>query len=146
MELARGRDSLSRLELVRIPPVARRQMLEGGVPRVVLHLPEMAELVREEILSRVRAPEQDRPPERIAVVAAKARHTEEPRRDAHAHTREIDRRGVQVEPIEPGLRSLEPRAKVGLSHPGSSSGPGRAPSRGSRPGPGCTPASRSANA
>ena len=46
----RARDGGSRLELVQVLEVARRHVLPGRVPQVVLRLPDVAELVGEQVV------------------------------------------------------------------------------------------------
>src|ERR671919_2168602 len=111
---ARLGDRPARLELVRVPPVARRQVLEAHVPGPVLHLPDVAQLVRDEVVGCPRVLEQDRSPERVAGVAAEAGDPEEPRRHKDANALEPDGPRVVLEPVEPGLRSGQRRGD--LSH------------------------------
>jgi hypothetical protein len=70
----------------------------------------VAELVREQIRRRVLVADDDRPPERVAVVAAEAGDPEESRLDEHADTRERDGDLVEIEPVEARLRAFEPLA------------------------------------
>src|SRR5712691_8995863 len=74
---------------------------------MVLHLPDVAELVHEQVLAGVLRPEQDRAVERVPVEAADPRKPEEPRDDENAHTAQRDRPRVEVEPVEPLLRLRE---------------------------------------
>ena len=73
----------------------------------MLSLPDMAELVRHEIVGRVGALQQDRPPERVAVVAPEPRDPEEPWRDENAHALDADRLRVVVERVEAGLGAFD---------------------------------------
>src|SRR5688500_8241828 len=79
----------------------------------------MAELVGDEVLRGVGAPEQDRPDQRVAVVAAQARQAEEPRRDDDSHPVDPHRPRIERERVEPlpgapepcvGRRAQEPAA------------------------------------
>ncbi len=115
LRLTRPRDRPSRLDLVGVRAVARRQVLEGHVPEALLALPDVAELVREKVVRDVGALQQDRPPERVARVTAQERETEEPRRDDDADPVGADGCRVVVEPVEPRLRSVEARAEVVLA-------------------------------
>jgi hypothetical protein len=81
----------------------------------VLHLPDVAELVRDEVVGRAapdRPPEQDRPPERVALVAAELRQPEEPRRDEDPHALDLHGTRVEVEAVEPRFRALERRPRL----------------------------------
>ena len=73
----------------------------------MLSLPDMAELVRHEIVGRVGALQEDRPPERVAVVAPEPRDPEEPWRDENAHAVDADRLRVVVERVEAGLGAFD---------------------------------------
>jgi hypothetical protein len=90
-------------------------MLEGHVPEALLALPDVAELVREEVIRDVGVLQQDRPPERVARVAAQEWEAEEPRRDDDAYAVDADGCRVVVEPVEPRLRSVDARAEVVLA-------------------------------
>jgi hypothetical protein len=111
-------DGPPRLELVGVPPVAGRQVRPDDVRRAVLHLPHVAELVRDEVVRRVRAAEQDRAHERVAVVAAEAGEAEEPGRVHDAHPLDPDGPRVEVEPVEAVLRADEPRVRIPLTTAG----------------------------
>ena len=77
----------------------------------MLSLPDMAELVRHEIVWCVGALQKDRPPERVAVVAPEPRDPEEPWRDENAHALDAHGLRVVVERVEAGLRSLDCRSE-----------------------------------
>jgi hypothetical protein len=81
----------------------------------VLHLPDVAELVRDEVLVREEAvvPQQNRPPRRVAVETMKPGEPEEPRHDEDADMLDSDRFRIQVEAVEPSLGPLE-RGAAGL--------------------------------
>ena len=110
-------DRSPRLGLVRVVAVARRQVRPDDVRRAVLHLPHVAELVRDEVVGRVRAAQQDRPHERVAVVAAQAGQAEEPGRVDDPHAVDPDRLRIEVEAVEPGLRADEPLVRASVSVP-----------------------------
>jgi hypothetical protein len=74
----------------------------------VLHLPDVTELVDQEVVRDLLAPEQNRPPERVAVVATQAGQAKDPRDDDHTNAVESHRHRVEIEPVEAGLRPLEP--------------------------------------
>ena len=79
-----------RLGLVRVPPVAAEEVREGHGERPMLHLPDVAQLVCDEVVLLVadqRPPEEDRQVGRVAVEAPKPREPEEERRDDDADTR-----------------------------------------------------------
>ena len=82
----------------------------------MLSLPDMAELVRHEVVGRVGALQEDRPPERVAVVAAEPRNPEEPWRDANAHALDADGLRVVVERVEAGLGAFDRGAEGRTSH------------------------------
>ncbi len=91
-----------------------KAMCEGAM----LSLPDVAELVRDEIVRRVGALQEDRPPERVAVVAAEAGDPEEPWRDEDAHALDAHGLRVVVERVEAGLRAFDrgARATAPLRH------------------------------
>ena len=105
-------DSAPGLLLVRVPRIAVDEVGERHRERPVLQLPDMAELVRQEVVARLlhRLLEQDQPPGRIAVEAAEPRKPEERRDDEDADALDADRLRVEVEPVEPGLRPAKRRA------------------------------------
>ena len=77
--------------------------------RPVLHLPDVAELVRHEIvgLRAGRLSEDDRPDERVPAIAPERWQAEERGRDNEADALDRDRTRVEVEAVEPGLRPLQ---------------------------------------
>jgi hypothetical protein len=104
LTLSRQLDGAAGLKLVGIAPVAGRQVRPDDVHGAVLHLPDVAELVRDQVVGGLRAPDEDRPHERVAVVALQERQAEEPRRDAEADAAQPDWAGIEVEPVEARLR------------------------------------------
>src|SRR5712691_10492542 len=84
---ARGLDRGARLGLVRVPLVADKEVRERHAERAVLELPDVAQLVDDQVLvlRPRRTPEQDRPVERVAVEAAEPRQPEEPGNDEDPH-------------------------------------------------------------
>jgi hypothetical protein len=74
----------------------------------VLHLPDVAELVHEQVVRGLCAPEQNRPPKSVALVATKARQAKDPRDDNEANAVEQHGLRVEIEPVEARLRPLEP--------------------------------------
>jgi hypothetical protein len=62
-------DGPARLPLVGVPAVPGGEVGGDHAEGPVLHLPDVAELVRDEVVGSVLPPEQDRPPERIPVIA-----------------------------------------------------------------------------
>src|SRR5262245_29654509 len=102
-------DGCPRLPLIRVIPVSRQEIAERHDERPVLHLPDVAELVHDEILRQVRAAQKDRPMHGVAVEAAEPRQAEEPRSDEHTNAIDPYRLRVPVEPVEPRLGSGEIR-------------------------------------
>ena len=78
--------------------------------RPVLRLPDVAELVRQQIVGGVVVADEDRPPERVAVIAAHLRDAERERRNPYTDALERDGTRIPIEPVETRLRSLEPLA------------------------------------
>jgi hypothetical protein len=74
----------------------------------VLHLPDVAELVYQEVVRGLFAPEQDRPPERVAVITTQAGQAKDPRDDDDANAFEPHDLRIEIEPVETSLRPLEP--------------------------------------
>jgi hypothetical protein len=100
------------LDLVRVRPVAGGEVRPDDVDGTVLQLPDVAELVGDEVVGRVAAADEDRPHEGVAVIAAQAREAEEPRRVHDAHPLETDGLRVEVESVESGLRAGEPLVRT----------------------------------
>ena len=84
----------------------------------MLHLPDVAELVDEQIVRRVTAAQQDRLVERVPVEAAKPREAKEPRRLDDPDP--LDRYGarIPVELVEPRLRSAQCSGEISVQTPG----------------------------
>ena len=74
----------------------------------MLHLPDVAELVRDEVVGDVGAPEEDDAVRREAGVGAPGREPEQPRRDDDANARDANGPRPPVEPVEAGLRPDQP--------------------------------------
>jgi hypothetical protein len=96
-------DCPSRLDFVWVRPVPRRHVLERHMESSVLALPDVAELVRQEVVGSGWAAEQDRLPECVAAVAAEPGYAEEPWRDPDSDALDSHRLGVVVERVEAGL-------------------------------------------
>jgi hypothetical protein len=77
----------------------------------MLHLPDVAQLVHDEVVGRVGLAHEDRLVERVPVEATKPRQPEEPRDVEQPHVPDADRSRVQVEPVEPRLRADDPRVR-----------------------------------
>jgi hypothetical protein len=79
----------------------------------VLELPDVAELVDDEVLVHPGPLQQDEMPGGIAAEAPEARHGEQPRHDDQPDAVEVDRHGIERKPVQPRLRPPEyvPRAK-----------------------------------
>jgi hypothetical protein len=108
-----GLDRRPRLPLERVLAIRIAGPGEQLGERPLLCLPNVAELVREQIVRRRPLPDDDRAPEGIAPVAPQARQPEEPRRDDDAHPVEGDGLRIETQPVEASLRTLESRAFVG---------------------------------
>ncbi len=67
----------------------------------------MTQLVDDEVLVHVRPLQENQVPRGVSAEARKAGHPEEPRCDQYPHAAQVDRLGVEVEPIEPGLGAFE---------------------------------------
>jgi hypothetical protein len=80
----------------------------------VLHLPDMAELMREQVVTGPLEglAEHDRVPGRVTVEAVEVRKPEEPWPHEDADPVDPHRARIEVEPVEPGLRPLERLAQV----------------------------------
>jgi hypothetical protein len=74
----------------------------------VLHLPDVAELVYQEVVRGLFALEQDRPPERVAAITAQAGQAKDPWDDDETNAVEPHGLRVEIEPVETSLRPLEP--------------------------------------
>ena len=80
---------------------------------MVLHLPDVAELVHDEILGRIPVTHEDRSVQRESVEAAKPRQAEEPGSAKQSHLFHADRLRIPVEPVEPRLGADD----QGIGHP-----------------------------
>ena len=78
----------------------------------MLALPDVTELVRDQIVGGVCVLQQDRAPEGVAAVPAEARDPEEPGCDVDPEAVDSHRLGVPLERVEAFLRALEPRGEV----------------------------------
>src|SRR6187455_3417639 len=96
----RSAGRLARLALVRAPPVAGAEVAERHPERAVLHLPDVAELVRDQAVVDVGAAEEDHEVRREPVEAAPGAETEEPRRDDDPDVLDPHRARPPVEPVE----------------------------------------------
>ena len=70
---------------------------------MVLHLPDVAELVDDEVFGRIGVAHQDRPVQREAVEAPEPRQSEEPWGVEQPDLLRPDRSRIPVEPVEPRL-------------------------------------------
>lgn len=82
----------------------------------MLHLPDMAELMRHEVIGREEfaRTQEDRPVRRVTVEAAEPRQPEEPRGDEDPHAAKRNGPRVQIEPVEPRLRARERVTLLGV--------------------------------
>jgi predicted DNA-binding protein (UPF0251 family) len=110
-------DRAPSLGLVRVVAVPGRQVRPQDVAGAVLHLPDVAQLVRDEVVGRVGAAKEDRPDERVAVIAAQAGEAEEPRGVDDANALDPDGPRVVVEAVEPRLGADEPLVRAIASRP-----------------------------
>src|SRR5258708_4543079 len=103
-------DRLARLGLEPVPRISP-QVREWHPQRQVLHLPDVAELVRDQVvvrgILRLRTQE-DRVPGRVPVEAPKPRQPVERRHDEDPHAPGPHAPGAEVEPVEPLLGAREP--------------------------------------
>ena len=85
----------------------------------MLHLPYMAELVRDKVVvgKQGAGADQDRAVERVAVEAAEPRETKERRHDEEADAAERDRARIEVEQVEPSLGAAERLTLLGIHAP-----------------------------
>jgi len=74
----------------------------------VLHLPDVAELVDQQVVRGLCTPKENRPPQRVTVITTHAGQEKDPRDDEHVNAVEPHGLRVEIEPVEAGLRSLEP--------------------------------------
>src|SRR5262245_16042155 len=97
------------LDLERVPRVSVAEVRERHRNRMVLELPDVAELVRHEVLGRLRQrlPEEDHVPRGVAVEASEPGQPEEQGRDEDAHPVDAHRPRIPLEPVEPCLRPPE---------------------------------------
>jgi hypothetical protein len=73
----------------------------------VLKLPHVAQLVRDEVLVDRGALQQHEVARRVAAKAPEARHAEEPGHHEQPDAAEVNRLGIEAEPVEPRLRPPE---------------------------------------
>src|SRR5689334_2064295 len=97
--------SLPGLELVRVLLVAAVEVRERHRDRVMLHLPDVAELVRDQIVAGLGPAHEDDEVRRVAVEAAEPRQPEEQRRDDDPYAGDTHGAGIEVERVEPRLRA-----------------------------------------
>ena len=74
----------------------------------MLHLPHVAELVRDEVIREIVGPQEDDPVQCIPVEAAEPGQAEEPRRDPEPDTVDPDGRRPPVQPVESSLGCDQP--------------------------------------
>jgi hypothetical protein len=72
----------------------------------VLHLPDVAEFVHQQIVRGLCAPKQNRPPKSVALVTTQAGQAKDPWDYDDANAVEPHGLRVEIEPVEAGLRSL----------------------------------------
>lgn len=72
----------------------------------------MAQLVDHEVLVEHRALQQDQVPRGVSAEAAEARDSEQPGGDDDPDAAQVDRLGIELEPVEPGLRAFEQLAPI----------------------------------
>jgi predicted DNA-binding protein (UPF0251 family) len=111
-------DRPPRLRLVRVVAVARGQVRPDDVYGPVLHLPHVTQLVRDEVVGGVRTAKQDRPHQRVAVIAAQPGQAEEPGRDEHPRALDPDGPRIEIEGVEPRLGADEPLVRVSVAPAG----------------------------
>jgi hypothetical protein len=106
--MPRQLDRTSCLQLVRVLRIAA-EVGQRHSERPVLHLPDVAELVCDEVVARPleRLPEHDRVPGGVTVEAVEPGEPEEPGPDEDANPVDPHPGWVEVELVEAGLRPLE---------------------------------------
>src|SRR3954468_8091402 len=109
-------DGTPGLLLVPVPVVAAPEVGERHGERPVLHLPDMAELVADQVVARPfdGLAEQDGVPGRIAVETAEPGEAEEARPHEHPDAVDPHRRRIELQAVEPGLGPRE-RGRDGRS-------------------------------
>jgi hypothetical protein len=73
----------------------------------MLELPDVAELVRDQVVVEDRVLQEDQVPRGVAAEAAEPGHAEDPGHDEDPDPAQVDRARVEAEPIEARLRSPE---------------------------------------
>jgi len=116
----------ARLDLVRIPLVADEQIRERHPHRMVLHLPDVAQLVAKQfsVCTQLGRTQQDQIPHRVGVEAAKPRQEEKPADGPDPDPFDLDWALVECERVETCLGSPEQSMRLGLSHCGKTSDTG----------------------
>src|SRR5579864_5451697 len=111
--------SVAGLRLVRVLRIPAQEIGQGHPQRVVLHLPDVAELVRDELLvgEQPAGPKQDRLPRGVAVEAPEPREPEEPRDDPDPDAAERHRLRIEGQSFEPLLRSRQRLTLLRLHEP-----------------------------
>jgi hypothetical protein len=110
-----GVDRRARLLLERVLAIRISGPGEQLSERPVLCLPDVTELVREQVVRRRQLADDDRAPEGVAAVAPEPGQAEEPRRDDDTHAVERDGLRIEAQPVEASFRALESRTLVGKS-------------------------------
>jgi hypothetical protein len=72
----------------------------------------VAQLVDDEVLVGHRVLHEDQVSRGVPAEAAKARYAEQPGRDDDANATQVDRLGIELEPVQASLRPLEQLAPV----------------------------------
>ena len=98
-----------RLDLVRVPCIALEQVGQPHPQAVVLVLPHVTELVRDELVGDLaeRVLEQDQVGHVVAAEAPEPRQPEQPRHVQDAHAVEAQRPAIERLPLEPSARARE---------------------------------------
>src|SRR5579864_1889643 len=111
--------SVAGLRLVRVLRIAAQEIGQRHPQRAVLHLPDVAELVRDELLvgEQPAGAEQDRLPRGVAVEAPEPREPEEPRDDPDPDAAERHRLRIERQAVEPLLRPRERLTLLRLHEP-----------------------------
>ena len=89
------RDGRAGLPFVGVRVVSRAEIAQRHPERAMLHLPDVAQLVREEVVGRRRVTEKDDPMERVAVEPPEPRQAEEPWRRPDSNSVDPHRGGHQ---------------------------------------------------
>ena len=113
----RHRGCRARLALVLVRRVAGAEVAQRHPDRAVLHLPDVAELMHDEVVRHALRAQQHPDVKREAVEARVVRQPKEPRCHEEPNVVDPHRVGPPVEAVEALLRSDEPRVRLSTQAP-----------------------------